>query len=315
MVLTVLKKLGNLGSEAGQLKFFSQSRVMSNQVRKDLVFVHERDAAKFYKSTQANPSLMSFLLTESVLGYDSAPVLSEAEMMFIMSNNMGDKNIMRMFDGKVEQDCDGMIQFKFSSLASLNLFLHKTGGPDNTALGMLRMNMVNEKPMVLQPGFFHRKSGDGGFMLAVVHSADKSGCNWRSGWHWDLLKNTCNFKFQRRSIINSRKVLIFESKLSLFQFWAGITAKLFIEVKILNFKLEVFVCKMDQSKESASKQLSKLNASVTSNPSEIDVLSNEDEVENEMEISEQVLHREDGNSMTKEVKETDMKNIKYKTDR
>ena len=146
---------------------------MSNQVRKDLVFVHERDAVKFYKSTQANPSLMSFLLTESVLGYDSAPVLSEAKMMFIMSSNMGDKNIMRMFDGKVEQDCDGMIQFKFSSLASLNLFLHNTGGPDYISLGMLRMNMMNERLVVLQPGFLHRKSGEGGFRLAVVHSVDQ----------------------------------------------------------------------------------------------------------------------------------------------
>ena len=124
------------------------------------------------------------------------------------------------------------------------------------------------------------------------------------------MKNTCNFKFQRRSIINSRKVLIFESKLSLLQFWAGITAKLFSKVKILDFKLNEIVSKIDPSKEGASKQLCKLNASLSRYPSKGDVPSDEDEVE--MEISEQVLHREDGNSMTKEVKETVMKKIKYK---
>ena len=58
-------------------------------------------------------------------------------------------------------------------------------------------------------------------------------------YNWEFLKETCNFKFD--GISNSRKVLTFESKLSMYEFWAGITAKLLTEVKILDLKLKEFV--------------------------------------------------------------------------
>jgi len=234
----LMRKLGNLGSEAGLLKFYSQSRVMNGQVRKDLVFHNERDAVKFYKSNQSNRSLKSFLLMESDLGFGSAPVLSEPEMMYIITKNKVEKNMMKMFDGKVVQDCDGKIQFMFSSLASLNLFLHHTGGPDDTALGMLRKNLTEEKPMVLQ-GSRRRKTGNEVFKLDVVHSVIKKKPSWKFGWDWDNLKETCNFIVGDTS--STRRVLIFESKLSMFEFWAGITAKLLSEVKILDAKLKEFV--------------------------------------------------------------------------
>ena len=230
----LMRKLGNLGSEAGLLKFYSQSRVMNGQVRKDLVFQYERDAVKFYKSTQSNRSLKSFLLMESDLGIGSAPVLSESEMMYIMTKNKVEKNMMKMFDGKVVQDCDGKIQFMFSSLASLNLFLHSTGA----ALGMFRKNLTEEKPMVLQ-GSLHRKTGNEVFKLNIVHNVIRKKPGWMFGWNWEFLKETCNFKFD--GISNSRKVLTFESKLSMYEFWAGITAKLLTEVKILDLKLKEFV--------------------------------------------------------------------------
>jgi len=111
------------------------------------------------------------------------------------------------------------------------------------------------KLMVLQ-GTCRRKSGDEVFRLDVVHppvptNKDRRKYDkrpkWKTGWSWDLLEKTCNFKIEDsrsrgpRISSSSRKVLIFNSKLSLYEFWAGITAKLFSEVKILDLKLKEFV--------------------------------------------------------------------------
>jgi hypothetical protein len=209
---------------------------LNNLVRKDIVFESEREAAKFLKFTRSNPCIESFNMTESDLGYLSSPFLSEAEMMYIMTNYKGVvKNIMQIFDGKVEQDSDGKIFFKFTSLASVNLFLHILAGPDTTALGLLQMGIINQQTRVLQCVVQGKSEA---FRIKIAHSVPRNSkrlatTKRENGWNWDLLAMTCDFVLERGGT-KSTKILMFKSKFNLFKFLTGITAKLFDEVKLDN---------------------------------------------------------------------------------
>ena len=129
------ESFGNLGCKATCIKFFSQSRIVGNQIRKDLVFQSEKEALEAKEMIGGNSSVKTFLLTESELGFGLNPVLSEAEMMSIVLDYSEGINIMKFFDGKVEQT-EKSISFRFASLASLNLFLYNNGVPAKAATKM-----------------------------------------------------------------------------------------------------------------------------------------------------------------------------------
>ena len=135
-----------------------------------------------------NSSVKTFLLTESELGFGLNPVLSEAEMMSIVLDHSEEINIMKFFDGKVEQT-EKSISFRFASLASLNLFLYNNGVPAKTALGLLRK--YNKNKMILAPS--ERKCQNGQhkniFKMFVQHRKEV----W-SDWIWDLIAGACKFE-------------------------------------------------------------------------------------------------------------------------
>ena len=219
--------LGSLGCGAGGLKFYSQSKSYENQNQKVkiLIFECESLAYRVQKSIQGISSAKSVLLTESELGYDSAPVLSHSEMTVIMANNMHKKNIMKLFDGEVLQD----ISFKFKSHAGLNLFLLNFGGSDKSSLGLFRKSqeMLGKNTNVAVS------------KVTVLHSVSQNRPLWKSGWHWPQLAEICSFEIERSSATKSTKVLVFGNTFSLFKFLAGPTAKVLTEVKVENLLLPV----------------------------------------------------------------------------
>ena len=220
-----------------KVKFESVSSVTDGQVRKDVVFKTESEATIFHERVSKlylprNIGLQAFTLSETDLGLLVDPVLSEAELLFVLTKQEeGKHNLMKIFDGKVEQDREGEICFKFSSLASLNLFLYNMAGSSNTSLGLFRRNMKAVKPMDLQ-GSLKLSSLD----LEVVHSLQPPGTvrkGSRSRWGWDQLEK--DYLFQVVWIADcskTKKMLKFQSKLGLFKFWASNTGKLFEGVRV-----------------------------------------------------------------------------------
>merc|ERR1719369_1819786 len=149
-------------------------------------------------------------------------------------------NIMKVFDGKVELNGDG-INFRFSSLASLNLFLFNVGVTEKYALGLFRDSLHDKKHMTFAPSHRscdrghqrERTQGQKVFKLFIKHSNSK---DWR---YLDLVAQACNFELiELGSATNRRKVLFFNTKKSLFEFWTGFTGRVLSKVYILDLNLK-----------------------------------------------------------------------------
>ena len=73
--------------------------------------------------------------------------------------------------------------------------------------------------------------------MKIVHDLPKNAkhsvlTKEQMGWNWDNLANACDFVIIRGGS-KTTKVLMFKTKLSLFQFWSGFTAKLFKKFDIV----------------------------------------------------------------------------------
>ena len=217
---------GLLGCRIKGLKFYSQSSEIKKSVRHDLVFESEEAALKFHDSILTEDTILT-LMTEEELGVNLVPVLSETEMMWCLKNcQVEEVNFSKFFDGNVFLD-DGNLVFRFPSLASLNLFLYFVAGPNMATLGMMKVK-GNKVPIVL-----HGESrGESlAYIVKIVHDLPKNAkhsplTKEQLGWNWENLAIACDFVILRGGSKTS-KVLMFKTKLSLFQFWSGFTAKLF----------------------------------------------------------------------------------------
>jgi len=240
------------------LKFYSQSKIIGSKIRKDFVFESEIDAEKADKFLKKHCLVETFRLTESELGFSLAPVLSEAEMMSILdASSVEEKNnnFMRKFDGIVEQN-NGNIFFKFSSLASLNLFLYHFLGTSNSALGLFRKNFTDKQQLVLAPSkrFCGRtRSGDNSdqmvFQLFVVDNRRKNPKKKLLQFEWELLAKCCNFELEQASLSENEKILIFETKLTMYKFWTGFTARILRKARVHDLILEKHIEGNGQLKE------------------------------------------------------------------
>ena len=218
----LLEHIGNLGCEAESIKFSSQSNIVNEQTRKDLVFKSQTAALKVQKLLEEHCHVVTFLSTESELGYGLAPVLNEEEMINIIDNNPIEKNLMKGFDGKVDQNEYGL-SFKCHSLASLNLFLYNFGGTSKCSLGLFKKSLLGKKRIALIP--FERN-----FKLFIHHS--------KKGWSeesWNLLAQACEFDIVPLSI--NEKILVFATKLKFYEFWLGFTAKALKRVQITDMDI------------------------------------------------------------------------------
>merc|ERR1719186_510499 len=97
-------------------------------------------------------------------------------------------------------------------------------GSSNTSLGLFRRNMKAVKSMDLQ-GSLNLSSLD----LEVVHSPHQPGT---PKWGWDHLGKDYFFHLDSNLCSKTKKILKFQSKLKLFNFWASRTGKLLNEVRV-----------------------------------------------------------------------------------
>jgi len=249
--LDLVNVTGFLGCGLHNLKFYSQSKIIGSKIRKDFVFESEIDAEKADKYLKNHCRVETFRLTESELGFSLAPSLSEAEMMSILdasSHEKKDNNFMSKFDGTVEQN-DGDIFFKFSSLANLNLFLYHLLGASNAALGLFRKNFTDKQQLVLAPSKrfagITRKGDNSDQMVFQLFVEDNRKKNRRKKLlpcEWELLAKCCNFELEQASLSENEKILIFISKLAMYKFWTGFTAKILRKARIYDLTLEKHDC-------------------------------------------------------------------------
>jgi len=227
LVKSTLAKIKQCAENSGNLVFESESTLVGNQARLDLVFETAIQSRKFNTSVNENKKIFgigsdyvrSFLFREDEMSYKQDPTLIETDILQIARDDSV-KNIFRHFLTCNVISEGSKILFRFNSLADVNLFLYnKCGAAKKRVLGMVRQT---REPLCLMPG------ADGMFILLV----QKKG--WQKvdeSWSLSLTDLEEKYGFSTKHM-GEEMYFQFKNKLDLFTYFASEDAKkcAFIEI-------------------------------------------------------------------------------------
>jgi len=207
----VLKDVTKIAGEV--IVFESQSTLVGNQARLDMVLETEKEARRVNNSVKESLKLppklscKTFLFSEAELEYRQEPVLTEMDVLNIVKFDKL-SHLFRHFLSCSVVNSKDRIMFRFNSLADLNLFLYnKCRDPSKRVLGRFRQS---QEQLCLLPD-----PVTGRFSLCV--HPDNTDSMWVDKFKYTKKKDGSNVYF------------LFDNKLDLYTFFASEEAKEFCE--------------------------------------------------------------------------------------
>jgi len=218
LVKNTLRKIKECAVNSGDIVFESESTLVGNQARLDLVFGTESQSRKFNTAVNEIKQMFesdcdyvrTFLFSEDEMSYKQDPSLIETDILQIARDGRV-KNIFRHFLTCNVISEDSKILFKFNSLADVNLFLYnKCGAAEKRVVGMVRQT---REPLCLLP------DADGMFSLLVQKR------EWRKNEDcWSLRQLEEKFGFNTKQM-GEEMYFQFKNKLDLYVYFASEEAK------------------------------------------------------------------------------------------
>ena len=223
IIRNALGKIKECAENSGNIVFESESTIEGNQARLDLVFETEKQAKNFnmavneIKRNLGKVFFRSFLYSEAEIDYKQDPALTEMNILQLAKDGRV-KNIFRHFLTCNVVSEEGIILFRFNTLADTNLFLYnKSNASGMRVTGMIRQN---QEPLCLLPDC------DGMFSLRVqrIEMQDNEDC-----WSWRHLEEKFGFHTKHRE---QEMYFQFKNKLDLYTYFASEEAKKCATIKI-----------------------------------------------------------------------------------